>query len=145
MVRSVYIQYNCVGDSFLPPPGSLMAHGELIRVCVQGAETTVSFSPDHINRTETAIQISSDLCQWIRHQRAVFCPLTEIVIDFREIDRIGSAGLNSLIWMRSQSRNNGVRLVLANVQQSVRDVFVLTRLERMFEFRSSELAVAPLS
>ncbi len=113
-----------------------MSDTELIRVSIHGSETTVSFSPDHFNRTDTAEQISSDLCELIECSQPDACPLEHIVIDFRDIDRLGSAGLNGLIGIKSKARSHGVHLVLSNVQDSVRDVFALTRMERMFEIRS---------
>ncbi|TWU49677.1 STAS domain-containing protein [Rubripirellula reticaptiva] len=113
-----------------------MSDSEMICVSMQGAETTVSFSPDHINRTETAQKISWDLCELIEDTQSGETPLDHIVLDFRGIDRIGSAGLNGLIGIKSKARSHGVRVVLSNVQESVRDVFALTRLERMFEFRT---------
>ncbi|TWU59028.1 STAS domain protein [Rubripirellula tenax] len=118
-----------------------MNSNELIRVRVHGAETTVTFSPDDINRTDTARQISSDFGDWIEGTQYDDCPLDSVVLDFREIDRIGSAGLNGLIGINSKARSHGVRLILSNVQESVLDVFALTRLERMFEFRTRDRGI----
>lgn len=115
-----------------------MSCDELIRVDKDGVQTTISFSPDHINRTDTAQQISSNLCELIENKRADHAPLDRIVIDFRNIDRLGSAGLNGLIGIKCKARSHGVCVVLSNVQESVRDVFALTRLERMFEFQVTD-------
>ncbi|MGB7328520.1 MAG: STAS domain-containing protein [Rubripirellula sp.] len=123
-------------NRFNPDKEGCMSDNEMIRVSLQGTETTVSFSPDHINRTETARKISWDLCELIEDTQCGAKPLDHIVLDFRGIDRIGSAGLNGLIGIKSKARSHGVRVVLSNVQESVRDVFALTRLERMFEFRN---------
>ncbi len=115
-----------------------MSGDELIHVDNDGFQTTISFSPDHINRTETALQISSKLCDLIQCKDSAKEPLDRIVIDFRHIDRLGSAGLNGLIGIKCKARSHGVRVVLSNVQESVRDVFALTRLERMFEFQVAD-------
>ena len=55
-------------------------------------------------------------------------------MDLEHLHRISSAGLNELINMNRQSKSRGARFVLENVHESLRDVFALTRLERMFEF-----------
>lgn len=115
-----------------------MTGDELIHVDHDGVQTTISFSRDHINRTDTAMLISSNLCTLIENQRANQTPLDRIVIDFRDIDRIGSAGLNGLIGIKCKASSHGVAIVLSNVQKSVRDVFALTRLERMFEFQAAD-------
>ena len=52
-------------------------------------------------------------------------------------------GLNGLIQMNSKSRSHGVRLVLQDVPETVLEVFKLTRMERMFEFKMSSDTVAP--
>ena len=62
-----------------------------------------------------------------------------VQLDFTNVDRITSAGLNELIGINSHARNHGIRLELVDVQQAVRDVFELTRLERMFKFTSTAL------
>ena len=58
----------------------------------------------------------------------------ELTVDFSDIGRLTSIALNELINMNRQARTRGVQLVLANVSDSLRDIFTLTRLERMFNF-----------
>lgn len=101
----------------------------------------VSFSPEHINHIETARQIAWQLTELISNDKLVDDDQDCLNLDFKKIDRISSAGLNELISINSQARTQGVRVVLVDVQQSVRDVFALTRLERMFEFCSSKVLV----
>ncbi|MEM8671483.1 MAG: STAS domain-containing protein [Planctomycetota bacterium] len=55
-------------------------------------------------------------------------------LDFRQVNRVGSEGLNELIAINSHARCDGVQVVLVNVQENVREVFSMTRLERLFEF-----------
>lgn len=86
---------------------------------------------------ETARQISWQLSELIGEDKSQDDHQEVLNLDFKEIDWISSAALNELIGINSQARSQGVRIVLVDVQQSVRDVFALTRLERMFEFSSS--------
>ncbi|MEM6688396.1 MAG: STAS domain-containing protein [Planctomycetota bacterium] len=66
----------------------------------------------------------------------------ELRVDLSGIDRIDSEGLNELIRTQSRLRARGVQLRLTGVGETVREVFRLTRLERVFEFEvSSEASV----
>jgi anti-anti-sigma factor len=118
-----------------------MSEFELVRINSEGTSRMVSFSSEHINRMETARQISWQLSELIGEDKSQDGRQEVLNLDFKEIDWISSAGLNELIGINSQARSQGVRIVLVDVQQSVRDVFALTRLERMFEFSSSTVQV----
>lgn len=64
----------------------------------------------------------------------------ELRVDLSSIDRIDSEGLNELIRTQSRLRARGVQLRLTGVGSTVREVFRLTRLERVFEFEMSSEA-----
>ena len=68
---------------------------------------------------------------------------SRLALDLGQVSRIRSAGLNGLIAVNSNARCDGLRVVLLNVQEGVREVFSLTRLERMFEFEESPVAGNP--
>ena len=59
-------------------------------------------------------------------------------IDLHLVSRINSTGLNSLISVQTLARHAGVRLELSGVCAEVREVFRITRLERMFEIVSND-------
>lgn len=121
---------------------SRMGDSELIKVCRKGSETIVSFSAGNLNRFDSAQRIAREFGELFERGLCRSHPIDCIQIDLTGIDRITSAGLNGLIQMNSKSRNHGVRLLLANVPETIRDVFRLTRMERMFEFSSqSEFSV----
>ena len=116
-----------------------MSQAELIRVRVDGAEKTISFSQDHFNHTTTANAIAwqlNELFDEIDTATDGCDSRPTFNLDFDDIDGLSSAALNQLIGINSKARSCGVRLVLTNVNDSVRDVFELTRLERMFELMS---------
>ncbi len=130
-----------------------MSHAELFRVRVDGSEKTITFSPHHINDMTMARKIARHLGELIDNndqsgdsdsgsievddEEQTSGNLAEsfetLKLDFREIGWLGSVGLNELIGINRKARSRGIRLVLTNVQSGVRDVFELTRLERMFE------------
>lgn len=59
----------------------------------------------------------------------------EVVIDLSDVYHINSNDLNDLIRLQLRVKHTGQRLVLANVQQTVLQVFTLTRLDRLIELR----------
>jgi anti-anti-sigma factor len=112
-----------------------MEQNDLIRVSAEGSQKTVSFSAHHLNCVDSGPKIAGHLTDMISNhpQPDQGC----LHLDFKDIDRITSVGLNQLIGINNQARNCGMRLVLLDVQESVRDIFSMTRLERMFEFAST--------
>ena len=113
-----------------------MSQAELIRVRVDGNNRVVSLSTEHLNQMAAARQLGIDLNDLFEEQSDA----TRWSLDFRDVDRITSVGLNELIGINSQARSRGVQLVLLDVCETVRDVFALTRLERLFEFESSPVS-----
>ena len=112
-----------------------------IEVKVSGSERVVSVSAGQLNDAQSDSSLSQRLTQLLSpapvdsdstefHTVESFETLT---LDFETITWLSSEGLNELIAINRQVRTHGVRLVLANVQEPVRRVFALTRLERMFE------------
>lgn len=109
-----------------------MSQSEYFRVNVEGPQQTIIFSEQHLNSSETAVKVGQLLRDRL-DEGAAEC----LNVDLTNIGRINSAGLNELISINSQCRSLGVRLVLIDVRDSVREIFALTRLERMFEFYST--------
>ncbi len=56
-----------------------------------------------------------------------------IELDLADMRVMTSATLNELITLNTRAKSCGVRLVLTNLADDLRDVFAITRLERMFE------------
>lgn len=59
------------------------------------------------------------------------------VIDLEEIDFIDTSGLGSLISGLNLSRQHQCRLVLCNLQATVKLIFEITQLDRVFEIFDS--------
>ena len=98
----------------------------------------MSLSHDHLNSQGASGDVQAVLVDLGEEVTASGAEKT-LSVDMSDIERITSIGLNELIGLYSQSRNLGVRLVLLDVCVAVRDVFKLTRLERMFEFGVSKI------
>lgn len=116
-----------------------MSELELIRVEANGVDKTISFSTDHLNDTTTAHQLAMRIGELMGNLQTSDSEDHCLKLDFTHVDRINTAALNELIRLNSEARNRGIRFELLDVQQTVRNVFELTRLERMFEFSSTAL------
>lgn len=63
------------------------------------------------------------------------------VIDLASVDFMDSSGLVALVTGLKATRTSGCRLVLCNLQASIRIVFELTQLDEVFEIFESYDAV----
>ncbi len=113
-----------------------MSNFDSDKVAAQGGRRTVSLQGEQLNHFGAGRVISAhleELASEVPSQEAA-----QLHLDLKSVNGITSAGLNELIGINSQARNRGIRLVLLDVQESVREIFNLTRLERMFEFDCSQ-------
>ena len=68
------------------------------------------------------------------------------VIDLKQVDFMNSAGLISLVTGLKAARKSGCRLLLCNLQTSVRLIFELTQLDSVFEiFESYDLLLTTVN
>ncbi|TWU25002.1 putative anti-sigma factor antagonist BtrV [Novipirellula galeiformis] len=104
-------------------------------------EQTVCCSTSQLNSLKTARQLSDDLVGWInaapKPEPAASKPRPTLNLDLGDVDWLSSVGINELIQVNRKARKVGVKFVLTEVGDSVREVFELTRLERMFHVVSS--------
>ncbi len=71
-------------------------------------------------------------------QKAVLEKPAHIVVNLESVNFIDSAALSALVSGMKQSRQADGDLRLCNLQQPVRMIFELTRLDRVFEILSGE-------
>ncbi len=113
-----------------------MADAGSLQVTSHGLQTTIALLGEHLNQMGAGRQLSSHL-----EELSAIAPgsgsSVQLNLDLKRVEKITSAGLNELIGINSLARSRGIRLVLLDVQESVREIFALTRLERMFEFHCS--------
>ena len=124
------------------PPSSCadcMSQADLFRVVEEGNHWVVVLRPEHLNQGGAAQEIGVRLSP-LFEEAGSSDRGGRLSLDFGEVDRITSVGLNELIGISSLTRSWGIQLVLLEVCDTVREVFELTRLERMFEFDSSAVA-----
>lgn len=57
----------------------------------------------------------------------------KLLIDFGAVDHLSSAALGMLIDVNSKMRAKNGSLRLANIKPAIRDVFVITKLDKLFK------------
>lgn len=95
-------------------------------------------------RAPTATTLSQLLALGQYERRAPLCEdgrevVHEVVLDCGEINTISSEDLNELIRFHTKLRHESATLVLDNVPEMIARVFTLTRLNRLFTVRESQV------
>jgi anti-sigma B factor antagonist len=67
---------------------------------------------------------------------------SNVILDCSKMTLIDSKGLESLLWLSDELHQNGNKLRLASISSAVQNVFVLTRLDRVFNSYDSVEAAA---
>ena len=60
-----------------------------------------------------------------------------LLISFSNVDHLSSAALGTLITINNRVREKGGQLRLANIDAQIYEVFVITRLNRLFEIHET--------
>lgn len=79
---------------------------------------------------------SPDVREWIASRTQG--PPAQIVVNLRGVSFVDSTGLATLVQGMKRSREHGGDLLLCHLQQPVRLIFELTRLDRAFEVLPAE-------
>ena len=67
----------------------------------------------------------------------------KILIDFSEVEHLSSAALGTLITINNKIRQKGGQLRLTNIDPQIYEVFVITKLNKLFQiYDSNEQAMA---
>ncbi len=60
-------------------------------------------------------------------------PVAYVVVDFSQVSYINSAGLGSCVVVHNESKARGATVVLYAMQANIRDIFKMTRLDKVFK------------
>ena len=110
-----------------------MSQVEVGKTGFSGESRVVSLTHESLNTTGVIAECMGILAE-LGQGTTAGCSESSLFVDMSEIERITSEGLNELIGLNSEARSRGISIQLLDVCPNVRDVFKLTRLERMFEF-----------
>jgi anti-sigma B factor antagonist len=65
-------------------------------------------------------------------------PNPRVLISFGNVDHLSSAALGTLITINNRIRNKGGQLRLANIDPQIYEVFVITKLNKLFQIHDSD-------
>ncbi|MBX7202448.1 MAG: STAS domain-containing protein [Bacteroidia bacterium] len=66
--------------------------------------------------------------------------MNRFVIDLKKLEYINSSGLNVLITILTQSRNDGGETIICNLSPRLEKLFVITRLDTVFQLAATQAA-----
>ena len=90
---------------------------------------TESLDEEHLQRLALEVRAAADTN-----------PGRPCVVDLARVSFVPSMSLAALIRLHTEFQGRRQRLILAGLQPQVRDVFVLTRLDRLFELQEDAAA-----
>jgi anti-sigma B factor antagonist len=61
-----------------------------------------------------------------------------MLLDFSNVEFLSSAALNKLIILDKKVKDRGGELKLCNLQPEIREVFVITRLNQLFDIKTTK-------
>ena len=61
----------------------------------------------------------------------------KLVVDFSNVDFLAASALNKLIFLNSKLKIRGEELVLANLKPEIKEVFVITKLTKVFNIQNT--------
>lgn len=104
----------------------------------QGGITKISFRDRNILEETSIAQIRDEMLRMLEGQTN-----PKILIDFSNVEHMSSAALGTLITINNRVREKSGQLRLANIDAQIYEVFVITKLNRVFQiFESTDMAVS---
>ncbi len=105
----------------------------------EALDNIITLEQDHLNQIGSCQDVTGRLDDILDEATEPSSNL-DVMLDFQWIEKITSIGLNELIKINTEARRRGVRIILGNVSKTVREIFALTRLERLFEFEVARIS-----
>lgn len=119
----------------------MSATGSRLRVAEQDGITRIEFVDRNILDEANIQQIGDEISQIIDEQES-----PRLLISFENVDHLSSAALGTLITINNKIRGKDGQLRLANIDPQIYEVFVITKLNKLFEIHDgSEQAIASFS
>lgn len=104
----------------------------------EGDVTRVSFLDRNILEEATIQQIGDEISGLIDRSGN-----PKILINFENVEHLSSAALGTLITINNKVRQKGGQLRLSNIDPQIYEVFVITKLNKLFQIHdSNEKAIA---
>ena len=119
----------------------MSATGSRLRVAEQDGITRIEFVDRNILDEANIQQIGDEISQIIDELES-----PRLLISFENVDHLSSVALGTLITINNKIRGKDGQLRLANIDPQIYEVFVITKLNKLFEIHEgSEQAIASFS
>lgn len=106
--------------------------GSRLRVTEEDEVTRVEFIDRNILDEANIQQIGDEISAIIDAK-----PQPKILISFNNVDHLSSAALGTLITINNKVRGKDGQLRLANIDPQIYEVFVITKLNKLFQIHDS--------
>jgi anti-sigma B factor antagonist len=103
-----------------------------LRVFEQDGVTRIEFVDRNILDEANIQQIGEEIARLIDAQ-----PRPKLLISFSNVDHLSSAALGTLITINNKVRSKDGQLRLANIDPQIYEVFVITKLNKLFQIHES--------
>lgn len=105
--------------------------------------TVVDVEPDAVIARVTCARLDEEQLQQLRSEvlaAAVQHPAHPLVLDLAAVSFVPSMSLAALIRLSTDFRAREQRLILCGLQPAVRELFTVTRLDRLFDLQPDSAA-----
>ena len=106
-----------------------------MNVTQEGDVTMISFVDRNILEEANIQQIGDEISQLIDQQDD-----PKLLISFEHVEHLSSAALGTLITINNKVRQKGGQLRLSNIDPQIYEVFVITKLNKLFQIHSDNQA-----
>ena len=89
--------------------------------------TELTFFPDARFDSVTAPMIQNEL-------ESLLADVTQLVLDFTATTFLSSAGIRVVLWAEMQMKNRQGTMILRNVSDPLKEIFVMTGLDTLLNF-----------
>ena len=119
----------------------MSAAESLLRVANEDGVTHIQFVDRNILDEANIQQIGEEITRLVDET-----PQPKVLISFENVDHLSSAALGTLITINNKIRGKDGQLRLANIDPRIYEVFVITKLNRLFQIHdSADQALASFS
>lgn len=103
-----------------------------LRIAEQDGITRIEFVDRNILDEANIQQIGAEITRIVDAK-----PQPKILISFDNVDHLSSAALGTLITINNRVRNKDGQLRLANIDPQIYEVFVITKLNKLFHIHDT--------
>jgi anti-sigma B factor antagonist len=110
-----------------------MTFRQRIKTTEVGGVTVVTFVDHKILEAPSIQELGEELFALVEQDG-----YRSMLLDFSSVEFLSSAALNKLIILDKKIKDRGGELKLCNLQPEIREVFVITRLNQLFDIKTTK-------